>query len=69
MTNEEKVAVLLLSLKEEVTANIMKNFGPNELRRVGKRMKSLKGISDTDVEQVAKEFCALSQKKGNRIIS
>ncbi|RLB94791.1 MAG: flagellar motor switch protein FliG [Deltaproteobacteria bacterium] len=69
MTNEEKVAVLLLSLKEEVTADIMKNFGPDEIKRIGKRMKTLSSISDVDIGHVAKEFCALAQKKGNRIIS
>jgi len=69
MTNAEKAAVLLLSLKEEVTADIMKNFGSDEIKRIGKSMKSLKNISDADKEKAAKEFCELAQKKGNRITS
>jgi len=69
MTNEEKAVVLLLSLKEEVTAAVMKNFGPDEIKRIGKRMKGLKGISGDDMEKVAKEFCVLAQRNGNRITS
>jgi flagellar motor switch protein FliG len=69
MTNAEKAAVLLLSLKEEVTAGIMKNFGSDEIKRIGKSMKSLKDISDADKEKAAKEFCELARKKGNRITS
>jgi len=69
MTNEEKATVILLSLNEEVTADVMKNFGPDEMRRIGKRMKNLTGISDADIEHAAKEFCDLARKKGNRIIS
>lgn len=69
MTNEQKAAVLLLSLKEEATAAIMKNFGPDEIKRIGKSMKSLKDISDADKEKAAKEFCELARKKGSRITS
>ncbi len=69
MTNEEKAAILLLSLKEEVTADVMKNFGPDEIRRIGKSMKNLTAISDADMENTAKEFCSLARKKGSRITS
>jgi flagellar motor switch protein FliG len=69
MMNEEKAAVLLLSLNEEVTADVMKNFEPDEIRRIGKRMKRLTGISDADIESASKEFCELARKTGNRIIS
>jgi flagellar motor switch protein FliG len=69
MMNEEKAAVLLLSLNEEVTADVMKNFEPDEIRRIGKRMKRLTGISNADIESASKEFCELARKTGNRIIS
>jgi len=69
MTNEEKAAALLLSLEEEVAANVMKNLGTDEIKRVGKCMNSLTGISDKDIADIAGEFCALAREKGNRIVS
>ncbi|MEA3417362.1 MAG: flagellar motor switch protein FliG [Thermodesulfobacteriota bacterium] len=69
MTKEEKAAALLLSLEEEVAANVMKNLGPDEIRRVGKYMTSLTEISDKDIGAVASEFCALAREKGKRIVS
>ena len=69
MTKEEKAAMLLLSLDEEVAADVMRNLAPAEVKRVGKRMNSLTGISNEDMEHVAREFCVLAREKGNRIIS
>ena len=69
MTKEEKAAVLILSLDEEVAADVMKNLGSTEIRRVGKRMNSLTGISNEDMEDVAREFCVLAREKGKGIIS
>ena len=68
MTKEEKAAVLLLSLDEEAAANVMKNLGPGEIRRVGKCMAALSGVANEDVGSVAREFCSLAKEKGNRIM-
>jgi len=59
MRNEEKAALVLLSLGEEAAASVMKNLGTDELRRVGKCMNNLKGAPRKDIEQAAKEFNAL----------
>ena len=69
MTKEEKAAMLLLSLDEEVAADVMRNLAPAEVKRVGKRMNSLTGISNEDMEHVAREFCVLAREKGKGIIS
>ncbi len=69
MTNEEMAAVLLMSLREDVAANIIKNFGDAELKRLGKHMNGLTSISNEDVEYAAKEFCLLAQEKGGGGIS
>lgn len=69
MTNEEKAAVLLLSLKEDVAAEVMKNLGPDEIRLIGKCMNRLTGISNEDIKYAAREFCVLAREKGKRIIS
>ena len=69
MTKEEKAAVLLLSLDEDVAANVMKNLSPDEIRRIGKCMTGLSGLANEDVGSVAREFCSLAEAKGNRIMS
>ncbi len=69
MTKEEKAAVLLLSLDEEVAADVMKNLASDEIRRVGKCMAALSGVANEDVGSVAREFCSLAKEKGNRIMS
>jgi len=69
MTKEEKAAVLLLSLDEEVAADVMRNLAPDEIRRVGKCMTGLSGVANEDIGSVAREFCSLAEEKGNRIMS
>lgn len=69
MTNEEKAAILLLSLEEEQAAEVMKNFSSSEIKHVGRCMSYLSEISDEDIECVAGDFCTLAQQKGKRIVS
>ena len=62
--NEEKVAILLLSLDEELAGKVMKNFSPSEIERIGKQMSQLNSVSLEDVNNVAKEFCTLARQRG-----
>ena len=62
--NEEKVAILLLSMDEELAAKVMKNFSPSEIERIGKQMSQLNSVSLEDVNNIAKEFCTLARQKG-----
>jgi flagellar motor switch protein FliG len=64
MNNEEKAAILLLSLNEEVAAEVMKNLRASEVRRISKYMSRITSISSKDVQVVAKEFCDLAKDKG-----
>ena len=64
MTNEEKAAILLLSLDEEQAAAVMKNLRAPEVRRIGKYMSRISSISTGDVQAVAKEFCELAKENG-----
>jgi flagellar motor switch protein FliG len=64
MNNEEKAALLLLSLDEEQAAEVMKNLRASEVRRIGKYMSRITSISSKDVQIVAKEFCDLAKEKG-----
>ncbi len=69
MTNEEKAALVLLSLGEETAASVMKNLETNEIRRVGKWMNNLTGSSRKDIEYAAREFNALVRGKREGSIS
>ncbi len=64
MNNEEKAAILLLSLNEELAAEVMKNLRAAEVRRVSMYMSRITSISSKEVQSVAKEFCDLAKEKG-----
>ena len=64
MNNEEKAAILLLSLDEEQAAEVMKNLRSAEVRRISRYMSRITSISSSDVQEVAKEFCDLAKEKG-----
>ena len=61
MLDEEKAAVLLLSLNENLAAEVMKNLRPAEIKRLGKQMGRITTVSAETVNSVAKEFCALAR--------
>jgi flagellar motor switch protein FliG len=69
MTNEEKAAILILSLEENLAALVMKNLRQEEIKRLGRSMNRLTKISNSDMGFVAKEFCSLAREKGKRIMS
>jgi flagellar motor switch protein FliG len=64
MTNEEKAAILLLTLEEDQAAQVMKNLNPSEIRRLGKHMSRVSTISSKDAQNVAKEFCDMARDRG-----
>jgi len=64
MTNEEKAAILLLLLDEEIASQVMKNLTKAEVRRIGKHMGRITSISAKEAQVVAKEFCDLAKDKG-----
>lgn len=61
---EENVAILLISLDEDIAARVMKHFTPAELERIGRRMSQLTSVSEEDINIAAKEFCELVREKG-----
>ncbi|HTZ38871.1 MAG TPA: flagellar motor switch protein FliG [Syntrophales bacterium] len=64
MNNEEKAAILLLSLNEELAAEVMKNLRASEVRRISMYMSRITSLSSKDVQSVAREFCDLAKEKG-----
>jgi flagellar motor switch protein FliG len=67
MTSEEKAAILLLSLDEDLAANVMKNLRPSEIRRLGKQMSRITNIPSDTINNVARDFCILAKEQGGMI--
>lgn len=67
MINEEKAAVMLLSLDEDLAADVMKNLRPSEIRRIGKYMNRITTISADTINAVAKEFLVMANEKGGSL--
>jgi flagellar motor switch protein FliG len=68
MTGEEKAAILLLSLDEDIAAEVMKNLTPSEIRRLGREMGRVSNIPAETVNSVATEFCTMAKEQGGTII-
>jgi flagellar motor switch protein FliG len=61
----DKAAVLLMSLGEEQTSEILKHMNPKEVQRVGAAMANLTNVSKVQVEGVIDEFNeAVAQSTG-----
>ncbi|MBN1828920.1 MAG: flagellar motor switch protein FliG [Deltaproteobacteria bacterium] len=69
VNNIEKASILLLSLDEDMAAQVMKNLKPEEIRRLGTCMNRLQKITSEDIKSVAKEFCSMASDSGARILS
>jgi len=69
MSGEEKAAALLLSLDEEVAADVMKNLAPDDIRRVGKCMAELRDMPNEDIGAVAREFCLFAREREDEVTS
>ncbi|MBN1615147.1 MAG: flagellar motor switch protein FliG [Deltaproteobacteria bacterium] len=67
MTSEEKAAILLLSLDEDLAAEVMKNLNSSEIRRVGKYMNRITSITGDTLNTIAREFCLLAKEKGGTL--
>jgi len=67
LSNEEKAAIILLSLDETKAAEVMKYLRPAEIRRVGKHMNRISTISDNTLNAVAKEFIGIAKEKGRML--
>jgi len=67
MNGEEKAAILLLSLDEDLAANVMKNLRPVEIRRLSKQMSRVTNIPAETLSNIAKEFCTMAKEQGGMI--
>jgi len=64
LTNEEKAAIILLSLDEARAAEVMKHLRPSEIKRVGRYMSRISTIPIETINAVAKEFVTIAREKG-----
>ncbi len=63
MIDEEKAAILLLALDEELASQVMKSLKPAEIKRLGKQMSRITSVPAETVNSVASEFCELAKEK------
>lgn len=63
MTSEEKAAVMLLALDEDVAAEVMKNLRPAEIKRLSKQMCRISNVPVETINVVTKEFCTLAKEQ------
>jgi len=68
LSNEEKAAILVLSLDEEIASEVMKHLKASEIKRLGKHMSRVSTISSDLITSISKEFFSLAKEKG-RLIS
>ncbi|SEM07052.1 flagellar motor switch protein FliG [Syntrophus gentianae] len=68
LSNEEKAAILVLSLEEEAAAEVMKHLKASEIKRLGKHMSRVSTISSEMITAISREFFSLAKEKG-RLIS
>jgi flagellar motor switch protein FliG len=67
MINEEKAAVMILSLDEDMAAEVMKNLRPAEIKRIGRYMNRITTIPSEMIHSVAKEFIVMAKEKGGSL--
>jgi flagellar motor switch protein FliG len=61
----DKAAILLMSLGEVQSAEILKHMNPKEVQRLGVAMANLKNVSKNQVQEVVSEFSnAVSEQTG-----
>ena len=68
MTNEEKAAIIILSLDEDVAAQVLKHLHPSEIRRISRFMSRISDISADTLNSVARDFHTLVKEKGGDIL-
>ena len=69
MTNQEKAAILVLSLDEALAVEVLKNLNSDEVKRLGASMSRLRNISNDEVERAAKDFRSLAKEKGKGFLT
>jgi flagellar motor switch protein FliG len=56
MNGSTRAAALLMTLGEQVAANVLKHLGPREMQTIGSAMAQMPAISRAQVEQLVTEF-------------
>lgn len=67
LTNEEKAAIILLSLDEAKAAEVMRHLRPSEIKRVGRYMSRISTIPAETINAVAKEFINIARERGRML--
>ena len=63
LSSADKAAILLLTLGEELAAEVFKQLAPQEVRRIGSALARLGPVNQTTVDIVLNEFLGLLKTK------
>lgn len=58
----EKGATLLITLGEDLAAEVLKHLGPREVQKIGHAMAALKSVPRTRVESVLDDFLSVAEE-------
>lgn len=62
-TGAERAAVFLMSLGEDIAAEVLRHLGPKEVQRLGTAMANLSNITKTEVSVVLDDFIQTVQEQ------
>lgn len=63
-----KAAILLLTMDDEITKEVMKGLDEEEIEAIGKEISNLKLIPDYLVQKVQEDFMSRVSKKGKNVV-
>ncbi len=63
-----KAAILLLTMDDEITKEVMKGLDEEDIEAIGKEISNLKLIPDYLVQKVQEEFMSRVSKKGKNVV-
>ena len=64
----KKAAILLLTMDEEISKEVIKDLEEEDIEAIGKEIAQLKIIPDNAVATVRDEFMRRLSKRGNRVV-
>ncbi len=68
LSGVRKAAILLLTMDDEVTKEVMKGLEEQEIEAIGKEITNLKLIPDHIVHRVQEEFMTRVSKKSKNVV-
>ena len=63
LTGYDKAAIFMMSIGEDLAAEVMKALDPKDIRKIGAMIQSLSNVSEFDIRSVLREFSEKSSSE------